>query len=357
MKEEGIELSVRDRPEDWLSFHIFYHTGNRSELAVRMVRPVAAELLRRSLIESFFFVRYTLGAPHVRLRLLPRPGNRDAVRAWARQEIERFLERYPSPRPLPDEEIQKQNLRILGQEPNEWDDTIHADNSWRELPFIPEVERYGGPDLLSHSLLFFDLSSRRALELLGQRPESEPAWLATTLELLRRLALGFAMDTDELKRLTGIPPVAGQEVTTRIVAKADRVFEQSREIFLQQVRRDLEKLSLAATGVDDFEMATCLGRELQGLGAPARQRILTSHLHMTANRLGLRNGDEIYLSRLIGLSLATLESCEPQGFSELQRSLNRRASGAVGPAVRLRDLPRPTLTEQPLASAEEPWAP
>jgi len=341
-----MELSAGNRlEEDWISLHIFYHTGDRSELAVRLIRPVVAELMRNELIKTFFFVRYTLGGPHVRLRLLPYPGNRDTVREWAQQKIEQFLKQHPSPQALPDEEVRKQNLRILSQDPNERDGTIYPDNSCRELPFIPEVERYGGPDLLEHSILFFDLSSRRALELLCQRSTSTPVWLATALGLLRRLILGFAMDTDELQSITGIPHVASPEITARIVAKADRVFEQSRESFLRLFRQDIERLSLAATHVDDFEMATCFGREIRGAAAPARPRILTSHLHMTSNRLGLRNSDEIYLMRILGLNLVAIETSEPQIWSFLQRSLARRAASA-GQAVRLRDLLRPVFAEQ-----------
>lgn len=358
MRKENADLLDWIRPENWISLHVFYHTGDRSELAVRLIRPTIADLLRCGSIEAFFFVRYSLGGPHVRLRLLPRPGKREDVRALVRRRSEEFLTAYPSPRALPDEEVRKQNLRLLRQDPNEQDEAIYPDNSCCEIPYRPEIERYGGSDLFAYSIFFFALSSSRVLELLSKRSESQPEWLATALGLLRRFAIGFSVDTEELQALAGVPMVANPEVTARIISKADRVFGKNQEQFLRVLRQDIERLSLATTHFDDFEMATRLSRKLRGAAAPIRHRILTSHLHMTANRLGLRNSDEIYLMRMLGRSLTTIAVTQPWWWSELQQALARRATGDDAPATRLRDLLRPTFADiltQP-GDREEPEA-
>ena len=64
---------------DWLSFHAHYH-GDRD----LPLRHAVASLVRRlrddGLLESFFFMRYSLGGPHIRLRLRPAAGGADPVR-------------------------------------------------------------------------------------------------------------------------------------------------------------------------------------------------------------------------------------------------------------------------------------
>jgi hypothetical protein len=344
MKIDAKDLLYWIRPDHWISLHIFYHTGDRSDLAVRLIYPTVKDLLYHESIEAFFFVRYSLGGPHIRLRLLPCPGKRESVRELVKRRSEQYLSAHPSLRALPDEEVRKQNLRLLGQDPNEQDETVYSDNTCYEIPFRPETERYGGTDLLACSLLFFALSSSRSLYLLKRDRDKTPSeWLAIALGLLRRLVLGFAVNEDELLNLAVVPSVANSKVTAYIVAKADRIFDQNRESLLRLVRQDIERLSFTATHFDDFEMATCLSQELRGSAAPIRHRILTSHLHMTANRLGLRNSDEIYLTRMLERSLAAIATSEPQYWSQLQRALVRRAAGDDAPKNRLQTLVRPSL--------------
>jgi hypothetical protein len=323
------------RPEDWVSMHIFYHTGDRSELAIKLIRPILAHLLNTGSIHLFFFVRYSLGGPHIRLRLLPRAGKRTPVRDFIQQTANQFLAANPSPQPLPEEEIRKQNLRFLNQDPNEHDDAVYPDNCCVEVPFRPETMRYGGPSLLAQSILFFCLSSSRALKLLCDAPANQPAeWLGTAMRLLRRFALGFSKCPQELLTLVEVPQVANADMTARIAARADRIFEQGRNSFLNSVRRDLEQLCLTGQSCNDFEIAACLSRELCAAAESTKHRILRSHLHMTANRLGLRNSDEIYLMRILERSFAALATSDPQCLSWAQKALTARAQDKEAATLR-----------------------
>src|SRR5215470_11537887 len=109
---------------EWLSFHLADRPGDRDQLLTERVRPTVSSLWQEGRLESFFFVRHTLGGPHLRLRIRPAPGGGEAVQEAL------------------------------------------AESSIQEIPFEPEVERYGGSERIGASLDFFALSSVRALTLL-----------------------------------------------------------------------------------------------------------------------------------------------------------------------------------------------
>ncbi len=72
---------------------------------------------------------------------------------------------------------------------------------------------------------------------------------------------------------------------------------------------------------------------------------------MTANRLGLRNVDEVYLSRILWRSVRAMASSQPARWAELQRLLARRSAARRAPRPRLRE-----LVPLVLASTLEPRA-
>src|SRR4029077_11347781 len=128
----------------WRSCHLHYH-GDGNLLLVQLVRPLAGSLLRSGAIDRFFFIRYELGGHHVRLRLRAAPGAGDAVDAAVTAAAADFFARLPSAHPLPAEAVARRTREILATDPSESDATFHPDNSLRIVPFIPEVDRYGGP--------------------------------------------------------------------------------------------------------------------------------------------------------------------------------------------------------------------
>jgi hypothetical protein len=243
----------------WLALHVYYHS-EQNRLLHRFVGPLVAELWRSERIDSFFFIRYGLGGPHLRLRLRAPADSATALEAEVLAATREFLREHPSPRSLSAESIDRSNRAVLARDPQENDGAIYPDNWARFAPFVPETERYGGPDLLPGSLDFFALSSARALELLAQPGEgAESLPLSSALQLLVRQALGFSRSCEELVAL----------------------LEYS-------LPRDGTAPEAIARKVDVWEAPS-----------PLRRRILASQQHMTANRLGLRNVDELYLSCLL----------------------------------------------------------
>jgi hypothetical protein len=324
----------------WLSLHIAYHRGRMDRLLAELVLPSVKSLLQAGWIESFFFVRYSFGGPHLRLRLLPSPGKEEEIRSVVVRETADFLRRHPSPASLPEEEILSRN-RALRRHDNsaEPEDRILADNTLQEIPFEPETERYGGESLLPSSLEFFALSSVRSLQLLAGRDRvPDGQWLAIGMRLLSCYALGLAADTEELKKIVAFPQSAERRAPSAIRDRGDRVFAKSKREFISLVRQEIQRLGTALPALDDTASAGRLGCELRRAAPAVRQRIAVSQIHMTANRLGLRNVDEVYIARLLTRALETIEIESPDLWGRLGRWLEQGATRASSQNQRLASL-------------------
>ncbi len=319
----------------WRSCHLHYH-GDGSLLLVQLVRPLAGSLLRSGAIDRFFFIRYELGGPHVRLRLRAAPGADGALARAVTAAPAVLFTRLPSAHPLPAEVVARRTREILATDPSESDATLHPDNSLRIVPFLPEVDRYGGPALIGASLDFFALSSVRALSLLAAvGGEPRPRQLPWVLRALAALAFGFARDEAELLALLGYAAAPAGHPLAPFAARGDRAYEAQPEVFQRLLQEVLTVETAAPTAAGGaVEEARRLSAEIAGAAPAVRERILRSHLHMTANRLGLRNPEEAYLGRI--LWRAAQPSC---GLDPALRRLWRPAPGRpLDAGERLEDL-------------------
>lgn len=294
--------------QGFISYHLYYHES--LDLATtEFLGPTVAGLLRRGAVDRFFFIRYYLGGPHLRLRLRARPGREGEVRSAVESAAAELFTRRPSGRSLPEETIAKANEAILAADPGEGDASIYPDNSLRVLPYRPEVDRYGGPDLLEYSVSFFTVSSVAAVGYLARhagRPRARR--MAEAFRLLLRQALGYALDRKELTRLLGYGVESWGRSFPTIEEKAEAVFDRDAETLCELFRYEADLLCTdgkpgTAGELDGSlalgEAAAALAGLVGGRSRGLRQGIGGSHLHMTANRLGLRNAEEVYLSRLL----------------------------------------------------------
>ena len=288
----------------WIAFHLHYH-ADLDRLMMELVDPLVSDLLAASRIDRFFFVRYALGGPHLRLRLRLLDGQEGAVRAAVTARAAAFFQERPSAQSMPAEEIRRINQAILATDASEQEDAVHPDNCARERPFEPETERYGGAALLPCSLDYFMLSSARALRFLGAHGGTPRArQLPLILRMLLGEALGFAADTEELLALLASPFEGRHEAMKPFVDRGDRLFAEQKEAFFRLLRADVEA-HLGATppaalaGLDLFASARDLATTLGPIPAATKLRIAASQTHMSANRLGLRNPEEVYLGRVL----------------------------------------------------------
>lgn len=277
----------------WRSCHLYYHS-DLDLLLGSLVHPLVGSLLRSGAVDRFFFTRYQLGGPHVRLRLRVAAGMEDDVGSAVERGAAEFFARRPSTRTLPTAVVLRRNREILAADPGESDDGVYPDNSLRILPFVPEVDRYGGPERVGISLDFFTLSSIRALRLAsetGSRSHRIPGML----RLLAGQALGFARDAGEWRDLLGYAAVIDGHPLSPFTARGDWTFEEQPEAF----QRLVEEVVAGGDARTPAGEARRLATALKGVAPDVRRRILRSQMHMTANRLGLRNPEEVWLGRVL----------------------------------------------------------
>jgi hypothetical protein len=298
------------RKMDWLSYHLYYHQ-NLNRATVGFVYPVVTTLLQRSCIDSFFFVRYGLGGPHIRLRLRVLRNCERLVDEAVHRASEEFLRREPSTSTLPEYAILHTNQMILASDPHETDNSVYSDNTLLSFPFHPEVQRYGGGELLPASLDFFAVSSVAAIGFLLQYgEESRQRQLVPALCLLLRQALSFANDEEELLALAAYGVTTWGKSLPAVIAKGDRVFAGQRETFLGLLRKELETLS-SESGDYFCKAAHRLSRAVATPDPSTRRRIGISQLHMTATRIGLMNPEEAYISQLMVSTLREMLAAKP----------------------------------------------
>jgi len=282
----------------WLNYHLYYHQDRGSTID-GFVRPMVAALLSADWIDRFFFVRYGLGGPHIRLRLHPRPGASALVTEAAESQARDFLASRPSTSNLTPQSIRRGNRQLLASDPHETDDSVYPDNSFLAFPFRPEIERYGGPGLWRDSVDFFVLSSATVLELLrehGAEPRARHVTLA--LQVLAGQALGFARDEEDLIVLLRYAVDLWGERMPQAMEKADRVLTEKKRIFDQLFDKEPD-LAAGEARARLNQGARRLAWIVRGADRSVHQRIGTSQLHMTANRLGLNNAEEVFLSRIL----------------------------------------------------------
>jgi hypothetical protein len=305
--------------EAWLGFHLVYH-DDRDLLLRALVAPLAARMLAEREIETFFFIRYDLGGPHVRFRARPLPGCEGKVAARVRSAAAAFFSRHPSFTPLPAEKVQRENRMIIPSDPfaSDADHVVFPDNSVHEAPVGLEVDRYGGAALFARSLDAFTLSSIDVLSFLdGAGNQARESRLSEAARALVRQSWGLAGSAGEFADLVAYAARPTEEALQRFVVAGDEVYERRREPLRTLVRDELALMSASDGYPPRYALAARrLGWEIRALERGCRARIASGHIHMTANRLGLRNPEETYLGRMMERAVADLIRAEPQFWRE-----------------------------------------
>lgn len=335
----------------WREHHLFYH-ADRDLLLREMVGPLAASLLASGDAGHVWFVRYLLGGPHVRLRIRPRRGRARVVAERVDAAAEAFFARHPSPQPLAEEAVRRMNREALAGDPqiDPADDVVRPDNSFRSTPPRFEVARYGGPALFPASLDFFAVSSTWVLRTLAARGDLTPAArLDVAMRAMLRQAWGLADDVAGVGQLGAWATHIFKGVLDGFVTRGDDAFERSRDALCARVRGELQALAEGgAVSGDDVHAPAWLGgasrllaRELADADRDRRWKVAWSQVHMTANRLGLRNPEEVYVGRMLQRALAAVAEDDPAFWRTVADA--HRAQASDRPTTTLRSFTRDAL--------------
>lgn len=319
--------------EGWRGFHLFYH-GDQDRLLTDLVGPLAASLLMDGLIRRFFCIRYSLGGPHVRLRMELDAANAPTVAARVHDAAAAFFARRPSTESLPEERIHQLNRGIIADDPfaDEADDLVLPDNSVVEFPVHIEVDRYGGPALYGHSLDFFAISTLEALRFLEVHAgRSAGRRMAGVVRLLVQQAWGHAGDAEEFVPLASYAVGTLGARLAGLVSVADAAFERGHSSMCALVRAELAALAEPGEGPALTEAARALAHVVRGAPGRERRMIATGQMHMTANRLGLLNGEEVYLCRILARTLEAVAEADPDFWSAVWKTHRERTGAPVWP--------------------------
>lgn len=298
----------------WSSLHAFYHSDRRGtdRLLLDGVRPLIDRLLADRLVESWFFIRYWEGGPHIRLRL--RGADARTVDLVA-EELRRYLTDHPASQSLPDPGAFYASFTAEPDAASRYAWISSGEVQPRE--YVPETDRYGGPDGLAISEELFQASSRVAMAAIQLKPDPQQR-LLVALQLL--LALIQAIELPDLEAIgwlrgcVNLWPEAGlisAEQTWHVCNAAERELLAKEESWLK-----LRAWRLPEAGGEGPSLLTYWANAVRGaftryraieaegrLTAPPLV-ILWSQIHMLHNRLGLTVAEECYVEWLASLILA-----------------------------------------------------
>ena len=308
-------------PENWRAYHIFYH-GDRNAALLQLVAPLLRDLACMRLVDRFFFIRYGLGGPHLRVRW--RLTDIDAENLTEQLLAERcsdFFHRLPSRRSLSGDQIRRINRSVLRADPAAGVDEVYEDNSWRRFPALFEIDRYGGLQRLITSLNLFCSSSISTLDLLTQQQNTERWKLTVMLRLAVQLSWAFAIDPNEFVSLLHY---ASEFSLARTQDHTEGILgQESIEQFVAHMADEMKSLATNSAMAPLVQLARILAADLADIPLLDRKSIAMSHIHMTANRLGLSNADECTLSAVL---LTTANTLREQVSSRWEEWHKRRSA-------------------------------
>jgi hypothetical protein len=345
----------------WLSIHIFYHNNN-NPLIVECLKPLVDNLRDQGLISRYFFIKYWMEGPHVRLRLLPAPGiNREDLRRLVEPRILAYLRRKPSLLKADPKVLQPFYRGLFEAEYGtaKWEATygkdgimpLRTNNTIGYIDYEPEYHRYGGEVGMDLAEWHFEHSSDMSIQLLrdtnshvrtillglcaqvmlhfcyGLLQNDEKVmrfldsyyqyWYKTFYsEFSRRVAVfekkPLWTQPDLQRRIARIRTAVLNEATSQDRPVHLMSFERSWSAHIQELRQ-----RIATSAMRQQLVFLSPGAKDERGAAPVADPDLASHIllhsyvHMTSNRLGVPIFDEMYLSyvlrRCLEASLLTEE--------------------------------------------------
>jgi len=267
---------------NWLSIH-FYPLENQDVFLVRGLWPFLQQNLWANRGTRAFFIRYQdERGPHLRIRMR-------GEETWLRETL------------LP---------AFTG-----W---MEGRGEWVEVPYQPETERFGGETALGWAEETFHLSTRVVLERLIREQHTYGDSMFDALRMHTIAAHAAGMNQEKAARYFGqlteqwLPLFFATEgapdelFLSGIKAGFEKNFEPQEHDLrgtLTELWKALDKESFDKKQPEWARWAQGSQIIFKELGEHL-DRALPSLIHLTNNRLGLNNQDEVYLNFILSKSLA-----------------------------------------------------
>lgn len=328
---------------EWVALHIFY-SSNANPVVVDLIEPLVERLKNEALIRRYFFMRYWMDGPHIRLRLLPAAGvSREQVTETAIASIESFLKRRPALFSLDASALGDlyKDMYLAEYTVEQWNENYGEDgtmplrdtNTVLAYEYEPEYAKYGGRHGIALAEWHFEFSSDLVASLLGElNVHVRTVLLGLSVQLMMVMAFTFLEDEDQVveflaryremwqsslgdqaessrKRFDASYEEMSETLILRlgrIRAELDRADGQSDlapflETWRDHSRQLRDRVDAAASAGELVFPVSRGATETAPVQDPAvaRQILLTSYIHMTNNRLGASLIDEAYLSHIL----------------------------------------------------------
>jgi thiopeptide-type bacteriocin biosynthesis protein len=267
----------------WLSIH-FYPLETENAFLTRAVKPFLEQYIWPKQGARAFFIRYEDDrGRHIRLRLR---GEAEWVRDTLRPAVKGWF---------------------AGR------------GEWEEVAYEPENERFSGEEMLAWAEEYFHVSTRVVLSRLGQDAYTFGDAMFDALRMHTMTAFAAGFDREKAAWYFGqlhdqwLPiffksddgKAADSEVQKALKEQFEQNFDPQKEE-LGAVLGELWK-ALAAEKIDKKQPEWV--RWLRGNQLILKEfgedldKVLPSLLHLTNNRLGLNNQDEVYLNYILWKAL------------------------------------------------------
>ena len=266
----------------WLSIN-FYPLENQDVFLVRGLRPFLQQYIWATRGARAFFIRYQdEKGPHFRIRMR-------GDETWMKETLLPAFEGW-----------------------------MEGRGEWQEQPYEPETERFGGQEALAMAESYFHLSSRVVLDRLAREMYTYGDAMFDALRMhviaVHAAGLNYKQAANYFEQLTKqwLPLFfsGGADMPEEDQELILEGFATSLEPQLEDLRATLQEL-WKALDRDKFDKEQPeWSRWAEGNRlifkeyGPKLDMALPSLLHLTNNRLGLQNPDEVYvnfiLSKVLG---------------------------------------------------------
>lgn len=329
-----------DAAGEWIAVHVYYSSNNHP-LLVDAVGPVVDGLRRDGLLESWFFIRYWMEGPHLRVRLKPRRmGDQQMVVERLFSALDAFLDDRPALYEMDERETSGLFKEMfLGEyDEQQWNELYGAsgsmpmrpNNSYVVMRYEPEVGRYGGTEAISVAEKHFEASSDLVRTLVETTNVHVRSVLFGLAAQLMTVMLGvFQDDIDRSALFLSAYRTYWERSGSGEAAPRHDAYARAFDTMQGDLREHLGTIYQAAAhrhtgelngflkewaehciGLHDTLSAVADRGELMfPLGADGgtipvdiatgTQALLSGYLHMTNNRLGVSIIDECYIAYLI----------------------------------------------------------
>lgn len=300
--------------KQWLSVYIYYEQP-WEQLLVEAVNPFIKKLIKNKSIDQYFFIRYFERGPHIRLRL---KGNREVLESVVKPSLDTYFNDYFTKHPS--ERKAKHDVSYAWL-PN---------NSLHYITYEPEYDRYGGSDLIELAEQHFQNSSNAVMSILQAHPNityTEKLTAALQLQLAygarlvdrnRRVAFFQFLNNHRLHNKEALKT----RLHEHFMKQQESVTHNTKDTWTQMTAEhtimptwlkiwlnSLKSLKInlnTKTINKTIKVPAC--EFIKPMNAEQQQEarlwhIFDSYIHMTNNRLGVRNEDEPMITYFITKSL------------------------------------------------------